>query len=246
LEGATLVAPFDGIIGEVNGQVGQINGINASSATLLTIMSEELQLSALVNEADIGRIKVGQDVEFTSSTFADKTFTGQVLRITPQATTVSNVQYYPVLISCNDPDGVLMSGMTVSANIIVARRTDVLAVPMMAVSYAESNTRSNPGSASGKSAGVKSKTTGGSAAVTESVVLVMENNQAVIKSVVLGINDGSNYEVIQGLNEGDKVIVGSNQADAATSGSGSSSGSSKNTTRQNQGGPGMGGPPPGM
>jgi HlyD family secretion protein len=95
LEGATLVAPFDGIIGEVNGQVGQINGINASSATLLTIMSEELQLSALVNEADIGRIKVGQDVEFTSSTFADKTFTGQVLRITPQATTVSNVQYYP-------------------------------------------------------------------------------------------------------------------------------------------------------
>lgn len=97
LNDATLVAPFDGIVGTVNGQVGQINGINASSSILLTVMSEDLQLNALVNEADIGRVRIGQEVEFTSNTYPDEVFQGKVLRITPEAQTVSSVQYYPVL-----------------------------------------------------------------------------------------------------------------------------------------------------
>jgi len=220
---ATILAPFAGIIGAVNGQVGQINGINTSASTLLTVMSDELQLSSLVNEADIGRIKVGQGVEFTSSSFADKLFTGTVLRITPQASTVSNVQYYPVLISVNDPTGVLLSGMSVSASIIVARQSDVLMVPMMAVSYAQTYLKSNPNlapSGSGKA------------------VVVMENNQPVVKAVTLGISDGSNYVVSEGLSAGEQVIVGTNQ----TTTSNTASSSSRN---QNQGG-NIGGGPPGF
>jgi len=137
LEEATLVAPFDGIVGAVNGQVGQINGINSSTSTLLTVMSEDLQLTAQVNEADIGQVKAGQTVEFTSTAYANKTFSGQVVRITPEAETVSNVQYYPVLISCSDPERLLKSGMTVSAEIIISRKSDVVTVSMMAVSYAQ-------------------------------------------------------------------------------------------------------------
>jgi len=233
LAGATLVAPYDGLIGAVNGQVGSINGINSSSSTLLTIMSDDLQLSSLVNEADIGRIKVGQDVEFSSSSFSNKTFIGKVLRITPQATTVSNVQYYPVLISCVDPDNVLMSGMSVSAKIIVSRATDTLLVPMMGVSYAQTYLKSNPSlapSGAGKA------------------VVVMENNQPVVKRVVLGISDGSNYAVSEGLKEGDKVIVGTNQTGSSSTSntsSGSSTSNSSNRT-QNRGGGDMGGPPPGF
>lgn len=141
---STIVAPFDGLIGAVNGQVGSINGINSASSTLLTVMSDELQINALVNEADIGQVKVGQAVEFSSSSFGSKVFKGEVLRITPQAKTVSNVQYYPVLISCEDPEGVLLSGMSVSARIIVAREENAITVPMMAVSYAQTYLRSNP------------------------------------------------------------------------------------------------------
>jgi len=260
LEGATLVAPFDGIIGEVNGQVGQINGIDASSSTLLTILSEDLQLSALVNEADIGRIKVGQDVEFTTSAYSNKTFKGKVLRITPQASTVSSVQYYPVLISCSDPDNQLLSGMSVSANIIVARKSDALAVSMMAVSYAQSYIKSNPSTTAnnaqstspGSQTNTQSTVSGSSSSTsttteqTTSSVLVLQSNQPVVKTVVLGLNDGSNYEVISGLNDGDKVIVGSSQTDTTSASSGTSSSSSSKTTKsQNQGGGGMGGPPPG-
>lgn len=143
LSEATLIAPFDGVIGAVNGQVGQINGINSSTSTLLTVMSEDLQLTALVNEADIGEVKPGLKVEFTSTTYSNKTFTGKVIRITPEAQAVSNVQYYPVLISCSDPDRLLKSGMTVSAEIIISRKADVVTVPKMAVTYAQTYMKQN-------------------------------------------------------------------------------------------------------
>lgn len=259
LEGATLVAPFDGIIGAVNGQVGQINGINSNSSTLLTVLSEDLQLSALVNEADIGRIKVGQEVEFTSSSFSDKTFKGEVLRITPQAETVSNVQYYPVLISCIDPEHQLLAGMSVSANIIIARSTEILTVPMMAASYVQSFRQNNAAGADpGQSptsapeiADDKSSADKDAQKVVsdrkQSRVVVLENGQPVVKTVVLGLNDGSNYEVIEGLNEGDQVIIGSSQVDTTAASAGSNSNNSDNSkTTQNRGGGGMGGPPPGF
>ncbi len=281
LSAAALTAPFDGIIGAVNGQVGQINGINSSSSTLLTIMSKDLQLSALVNEADIGRIKLGQEVEFTSSSYSDKKFKGKVLRITPQASTVSNVQYYPVLISCIDPDRLLLSGMSVTANIIVAQKSNVLTVPMMAVSFAQSYLQTNPATVSNQNtnaannksstsqltrqSGNKSAATGPSTlptadkvknqgaipAITDSgkpaVVLVMKNQVPTAQRVLLGLSDGSNYEIVKGLSQGDKVVLGSTQVDSSSSSSSSGSSSSTNKSRTQQGpGGGMGGPPPGM
>lgn len=267
LDGATLIAPFNGIIGAVNGQVGQINGINSSSSTLLTVMSEELQLSALVNEADIGKIAVDQEVEFTSSSFSDLTFKGKVLRITPQAETVSNVQYYPVLISCIDPDHKLLSGMSVSANIIIARQSDVLTVPMMAVSYAQTYIRSNAAAADrnnapqpetrndlnnqGSSDNSSRNTASGNSSrnTTQTgkhgMIVVQENDKPVVKPVVLGLSDGTNYEVIEGLAEGDKVIVGSSSIDTSSSASPSSSNSGNNSSNRIrvQGGGGMGRPP---
>lgn len=283
LSGCTLVAPFDGIIGEVNGQVGQINGLSSSASTLLTVMSTDLQLTALVNEADIGRIKLGQSVEFTSSSYSDRTFKGKVLRITPQASTVSNVQYYPVSVSCIDPDRQLLSGMSVTVNIIVAQQKDVLTVPMMAVSYAQTYIKSNP-------AAVQKNTTQTGAAETNMVsktqsvqvrgnrtqksgsetrssannmqaekasetgtqksksafVVVIKNRQQTLKNVLLGLSDGSNYEVIKGLDEGEKVVVGSSQLNSQTDSSDASSSKSSTNLRRNKSGVGMEGPPPGM
>ncbi len=216
MEEASIVAPFDGLIGAVNGQVGSINGINSSSSTLLTVMSDELQMNALVNEADIGEVKVGQAVEFSSSSFGAKVFQGEVLRITPQAKTVSNVQYYPVLISCQDPKGVLLSGMSVSARIIVARQENALTVPMMAVSYAQTHLRSNP---------IPAVPAGSKA------VVILENGQPVVKAVEVGISDGTNYAIINGLNPGNTVIIGT----ASTSGSATETSTTQNNSGRGQG-----------
>ncbi|MEQ8199796.1 MAG: efflux RND transporter periplasmic adaptor subunit [Syntrophomonadaceae bacterium] len=227
---AAIVAPFDGIIGAVNGQVGSINGINSASSTLLTVMSDELQINALVNEADIGQTKVGQAVEFISSSFGDKVFKGQVLRITPQAKTVSNVQYYPVLISCEDPERVLLSGMSVSAHIIIDREEDAVMVPMMAVSYAQTYLKKNPSASVSR----------GSKAV-----LLLENGQPVVKSVELGISDGTNYAVKTGLDPGDTVIIGTTSPSANnTSTTTTPTGTNRNQVRGPNGG--MGGPADGI
>lgn len=247
LDGATLVAPFDGIVGAVNAQVGQIIGLNASSNNLLTVMSEDLQMSALVNEADISRIRIGQNVEFTTSANGDKIFTGKVVTITPEAKTVSNVQYYPVVVSCDDPNRQLKSGMSVSAKIVLARKSDVLTVPMMAVSYAQtynksqtsSSTNSTGQTTQGTSTRNSTRSTNSPAAQGASgtgtsgsknaVVLVLQNNQALKRDVVLGLNDGQNYEVISGLNEGEQIIIGSSSTGSSTSRStGSGSGNTQN------------------
>lgn len=80
--------------------------------------------------------------------------------------------------------------------------------------------------------------------------MVLQNNQAVAKAVVLGLSDGSNYEVLEGLKEGEQVIVGSNQvdtnSDSSSSQSNSSSSRSNSNNRNQGGGGGMGGPPPGF
>lgn len=280
----TLAAPFDGIIGAVNGQVGQINGINSSSSTLLTIMSRDLELTALVNEADIGRIKLGQDVEFSSSSYNNKTFKGKVRRITPQASTVSNVQYYPVLISCDDPERKLLSGMSVTAKIIIAQKKDVLTVPMMAVSFAQTfikeqaaagnktpaetaKTNADDNNRAARISANKQQTSGlkatsaaghAQAGITKresepsnqtSFIVLLKDGKPTVSQVILGLSDGSNYEVLQGLNEGDQVIVGSNQLSNQTDNTDTKTNSNSNKTQQNRGmggSPGMGGPPPGM
>ena len=255
LSEATLIAPFDGIIGQVNGQVGQLNGINSNSSTLLTVMSEDLQLAALVNEADIGRIKVGQEVEFTSSAFSDKVFKGKVLRITPEAQTVSNVQYYPVLISCLDPEHQLYSGMSVSARIIVVRKKDVLTIPMMAVSYAATYIRdhreelglTSPAAIGRRPTDSRANPANRSSELGQSgTVLVLENGKPTMRRVSLGLSNGSSYEVLDGLQEGEQVIVGSNQLDASASSNGSNSGSGNTRSgRDSQRGM-MQGPPRGF
>ncbi len=241
---ATLTAPFDGIIGAVNGQVGQINGINSSTSTLLTVMSEELQLSALVNEADIGRIKVDQDVEFSSSAYSDKVFKGKVLRITPEAETVSNVQYYPVLISCLDPEHQLRSGMSVTAKIIVSSKTDVVRVSMMAVSFGQSYSKSSAASENAAAKAPAGTASGGTTIGKPGTVVLLQNNQPVLKKIILGLSDGINYEVIDGLDEGDSVIVGTNQAGSSASSTRSSTNTTNNNSnRQNQRSGGFDRPP---
>jgi len=140
LENARLRAPFDGIVTKVNGEVGQRGGAGGSSenTAFITLVSEELQLRAWVNEADIGKVKTGQDVEFTVAAYPNVTFKGKVKNIYPQAITQSNVQIFEVLISIEDPSKQLRPGMTATANIVLAKKSNVLAVPSMAISFAES------------------------------------------------------------------------------------------------------------
>lgn len=147
LDNAKLKAPFAGIITVVNGVVGT----STSGSAFAHLISKDLKIEAMVNEADIGSVKVGQSVEFTVTTYPDKTFKGTVQRITQQASTTSSVQQYEVDITVDNSDNLLLSGMSVTANIIVARRSDAVLVPMLALTYAQTYIQENPSAMAGTS-----------------------------------------------------------------------------------------------
>ncbi|MGE5415849.1 MAG: efflux RND transporter periplasmic adaptor subunit [Acidobacteriota bacterium] len=133
LKNAVLTAPFAGIATQVNGEVGQDTGNSTSS--IIHIISNDLQIPSMVNEVDVGRVKEGQEVEFTVTSYPNRPFKGTVSRISRQATTTNNVQLYEVDIATNDMSKQLLAGMSVTANIIVEKRENVVSVPAIAFSY---------------------------------------------------------------------------------------------------------------
>jgi len=242
LAGAKMVSPMDGIISEVNGGEGQRatanNNTTSSGSGFIIVISEALQVKAQVNEADIGRLEVGQKAEFTVNSFPNKTFTGRVSSISPKAVTVSNVQLYDIVIQLDGDQQNLKAGMPANVNIIVDRHENTLTIPKGAVTYAVSylnktgqsgTQRTGSSQSGGNSVRQTGSRTGGTntdsgsagrsgtpGSTTENVqeqqatVLVLDKSgNPVPQRVVLGLSDLRNYEIVRGLNEGETVVVGS-------------------------------------
>ncbi|MQL51867.1 HlyD family efflux transporter periplasmic adaptor subunit [Desulfofundulus thermobenzoicus] len=264
LAATEIRAPWDGIVTNVNGQAGQRVGSNTSatdpSNSFIFLISPELQLRVQVNEADINKVKVGQDVEFTVNAMSDRTFNGKVAAIAPQAQTVSNIQLYDVLVNVGDGGASLKAGETASVTIIINRKDNVITIPRAAIAYAQgylsraaqsaggratSSGRTfsggNPGGRSaqgtvGPATGIPSNGTPRSGE-NQAVILVLEGGQPVKRQVVTGASDERNIEVVSGLTAGEQVVVGTGSA-----GNTSSTGNTGSTGRANSGGNRTGGP----
>ena len=94
-----------------------------------------MQVWAAVNEADIGDIHVGQKVTFKVDAYRDRTFTGKVAQIRLDASMVSSVVTYGVVVDVDNTDGKLMPYMTAKLQFEVARRSNVLLIPDQALRW---------------------------------------------------------------------------------------------------------------
>jgi HlyD family secretion protein len=94
-----------------------------------------MQVWAAVNEADIGDIQVGQKVTFKVDAYRDRTFTGNVSQIRLDASMVSSVVTYGVVVDVDNTDGKLMPYMTAKLQFEVARRSNVLLIPVQALRW---------------------------------------------------------------------------------------------------------------
>ncbi len=251
LKNAQLTAPFSGVAATVNGEVGQETG--NSSSPMFHLISNELKILAMVNEADIGRVQLNQEVVFTVTSYPGKSFQGTVARISPQSTTVSNVQLYEVDIAVKELSKELRAGMSVAAKLIIDKRDKVTMVPNIAFSYAQTYLKNNSQSSKANSSGgvnQSSDSTKGTAKTAENAamkndkkvqqVVVLQDGKPVVKQITAGLSDGQNTEVIEGLNPGDLVVVGTNAA-AQTTSSGTSSGQQSGGQQRSPGGGGIGG-----
>ncbi|HVZ76357.1 MAG TPA: efflux RND transporter periplasmic adaptor subunit, partial [Gemmatimonadaceae bacterium] len=138
LNDATVLAPMDGIVINKNVSVGQViasaTNVVGGGTSLLTVADLRRVLdSALVNESDIGSVKVGQSAAVTVDAFPTRVFHGTVLRISPQAIVQQSVTMFPVLVSLDNPEGLLMPGMSTDATIDITRVPNAVAVPNDAI-----------------------------------------------------------------------------------------------------------------
>jgi HlyD family secretion protein len=236
---ATIRAPISGIVISRNVDIGQTVAASFSTPTLFTIANDmsRMQVQALVDEGDIGNVKVGQDVSFTVDAYPADIFKGRVSQIRLQPTTVQNVVEYTVIIEAANPGEKLMPGMTANITINVAEAKNVLKVPTTALRFTPPQDvlarlfkelpdstkqkmqrrwkQNGSGTASGGGEMALGGMSGGTSAQTRDLtpgsyfrVWVVNGKQIRPIRVLLGLSDGTNTEVQGELKEGDEVAVG--------------------------------------
>jgi len=132
LDRAVLEAPLDGVVAYVGIEVGEYAGPQTPALTLLG--ESQFGMEADVDEADIGWIAIGQEVQLTFDAFPGEELTGRVVAIAPQASVDVGVVFYQVMIETGPTDLPLRAGMTANAEVVRDRRNGVLLVPNIAIS----------------------------------------------------------------------------------------------------------------
>lgn len=237
--GYTIIrSPVSGVVVDRQIDVGQTVAASFQTPVLFKIAQDlsKMQIDSAFAEADVGSIRVGQPVRFTVDAFPDKAFKGEVKQIRLNPTTTSNVVTYNVVVSVDNPDLILLPGMTAYVNITTATREDVLLTPNAALRYKPTEkadakaSNSTPGGVlsgmaprmgppPGGGSGQRKKTEGGSA--SKGTVYVLRDGQPTPVSITLGITDSRNTEITGGdIKPGDSVIVGENTGTASSTSSG--------------------------
>jgi HlyD family secretion protein len=134
---ATIRAPISGVVVSRNVDVGQTVAASLQAPTLFTIANDlrKMQVEASVDEADIGSVKTGQHVGFRVDAYAEEEFDGVVSQIRLAPVVTQNVVTYTVIIEVDNTRQKLMPGMTATVSIEVAKKQDVLRVPLLALRF---------------------------------------------------------------------------------------------------------------
>jgi HlyD family secretion protein len=137
LKYATIVAPVSGVVVSRAVDVGQTVAASFSTPTLFSIANDltKMQVQASIDEADIGKIKVDQEVTFTVDAYDDQVFEGSVRQVRLQPVSTQNVVKYTVIINAPNPDLKLMPGMTANITVKIQEAKDIIKVPASALRF---------------------------------------------------------------------------------------------------------------
>ena len=139
-----IVSPVDGTVISRAVDVGQTVAASFNTPTLFEVAKDltQMQIETSVSEADIGKIKVGQKVQYTLDGYQGKIFNGEVVQIRLASTTTNNVVTYTVIVSVDNTEGFAIPGMSANVSIIVGEVKDVFCVMNQALKFTpETNTQ---------------------------------------------------------------------------------------------------------
>ena len=230
LQKTSYSAPYDGVVTNLPVREGEsvVIGIqNALGSTLMTIADMSVITAEVkVDETDIVNVHLGQPAEVTIDAIPKKIFHGTVSEIgdnaivrssgvsTSQSATASEeAKDFKVVVTLNDPPTTLRPGLSTTAKITTASRSNALALPIQALtlrSKEQIDQQNNaPGSvhaATPAAADAAAKTKKGD---DVQGVFVIRNKKAIFVPVTTGITGTTDMEVLDGLKDGDEVITGS-------------------------------------
>jgi len=237
LDYATITSPIAGVVLNRAVEEGQTVAASFSTPTLFTIVNDltQMQVQTSVDEADIGKVKQDQRVEFTVDAYPDLKFEGTVSEVRLQPVTTNNVVTYVVIINAPNPEKKLMPGMTASSTIYVEEKQGVLTLSGKAVRFTpdteymkkmfqamqkSGNMLKVPaGTAIGSGSMPTGQLTQGFPSTGMSIPGVKQDPKSKTvwlkdekmglrpAMIKIGVDNGSTVEVVSGLKEGEEVIV---------------------------------------
>ncbi len=196
---ATITSPIDGVVISRDVEEGQTVAAGFSTPTLFTIANDltKMQVIADVDEADIGQVKEGQEVDFTVDAYPDDVFAGVVQQVRLEATTTSNVVTYEVVITADNPELKLKPGLTASVTIYTLRKNDVLSVPTKSLRF-------DPDKEQMDQLGITIE----GVAPQEKHVWLLDGNVLRPQAVEPGSTMNDRTEIVDGLEDGQTVVTG--------------------------------------
>ena len=222
-----IIAPMDGTVVAVVAEEGRTVNANQTAPTIVMLARLDLvTVNAEVSEADVVKIKAGMPVYFTTLGEPDRKYHATLRQVNPAPSSIANdsssssssssssassAVYYNALFDVENPDGTLRIDMTAQVSVMLKQAKGVLTIPAVAL-------------------GPKTRDGQYMVRVTDA------DGMPTPRKVKIGINNGATAEVLSGLKEGEKVVVGEGGAATGGSGSGGRGGQVR------IGGPGMGGP----
>ena len=188
LANATIRAPIRGTVLsrdlEVGSPVSSILNLGANATLVMTLGDiDRVFVRGKVDEADIGRVQMGQVARIRVETFRDKVFNGRVTQISPMGIEKDNVTNFEVRVSIDNPGKELRANMTANAEIVLEEHPNSLILPEAAINYDGQKNAfvdlADPGAKNGR-------------------------RRVPVK---LGVGNGTRIQVLEGVREGDKVVL---------------------------------------
>lgn len=210
---AVVHSPVNGVVLERSVEPGQTVAAMFQSPVLFTLAEDltQMELQADVDEADVGKVREGQDATFTVDAYPDQVFPAKTTQVRYGSETVDGVVTYKTVLSVDNSELILRPGMTATATIIVDKREDVVLAPNTALRYTPVTDTAPKGQAGGgmllskilprppastptprENPNVKSK---------EQDVWVLKDGQMTAVKITKGLSDGKMTEVVSGALE---------------------------------------------
>jgi HlyD family secretion protein len=203
LQFTEIRAPIDGIIIKRAINPGQTVAVSLEAKTLFTIANDlrDMEVQGRIDEADVGRLRVGQVVQFTVDAYPNKAFTGRVQQIRKAPEIVQSVVTYTAIVAAPNPDLLLLPGMTATLRIVIDDTGETLKVPNEALRFQPTGVTAT---ADRREHSESSRTSASSV-----VWMVGDRGQPTPVAVTLGTSDDSSTQIFSGsLVEGQPLIVG--------------------------------------